>query len=89
MEDKPLLTIELDGIESVPRVYYKGEEVTKKVKVQFHWETGGDRYPKIMSPVIHIEHLKDKQLPWDNNAIIHHVGYTTPVAEEDEDEDWD
>ncbi|WP_342541027.1 hypothetical protein MHI39_08150 [Heyndrickxia sp. FSL K6-6286] len=35
-----LITIELDNQESVPKVFYKGEEITGgKVKVQFNWET--------------------------------------------------
>jgi hypothetical protein len=88
---EPLLRIELDEITSVPKVFYKGEEVTKKVKVQFHWETAGDTI-KIMSPIIHIESLKEGQLPWDNNKVIHHVGFPTKeyeVKEEDDSEEFD
>lgn len=51
---KPLLTIELQDEDSVPKVIYNGEEITGKVRVSFDWETkteviGGTRY--------NIEHL--------------------------------
>lgn len=39
-EDHPKhLVIELDTVTSVPRVYYKGEEVDLKQKVTFEWST--------------------------------------------------
>lgn len=34
-----LLTIELDSYNSVPKVMYKGEEITGKVSVSFDWKT--------------------------------------------------
>ncbi|UOQ85683.1 hypothetical protein [Gracilibacillus salinarum] len=45
----PLLTIELVNEESVPKVFYEGEKITKKIRVSFDWETetdefGGTRY---------------------------------------------
>jgi len=36
---RPLLTIELEDETSVPKVIYKGEELTSKKKVKFEWET--------------------------------------------------
>lgn len=54
-ESTPLLTIELDDINSVPKVIYKGEEVKKKVRVSFDWETNSAYY----NPThIHIEHAE-------------------------------
>lgn len=45
----PLLTIELQDETSVPKVIYKGEEITGKVNVSFDWDTdtldvGGTTY---------------------------------------------
>ncbi|MBP1967988.1 hypothetical protein J2Z83_000080 [Virgibacillus natechei] len=37
-----LLVIELDKVKSLPRVYYKGEEINMKQKIQFEWETGDE-----------------------------------------------
>lgn len=39
---KPLLIIELEEETSVPKVFYKGEEVTMKARILFEWETGND-----------------------------------------------
>src|SRR5690625_3940331 len=36
------LVIELDELSDVPRVFYKGEEVTKKEFVNFQWTTKTD-----------------------------------------------
>lgn len=45
--DKPLLTIVLDDINSVPTVHYKGKEVTQKMRLMLDWKTDDDRgvYP--------------------------------------------
>jgi NMD protein affecting ribosome stability and mRNA decay len=53
-QDTTLLQIKLDTITSVPRVFYKGEEITKKMRVSFDWETrrDGDKTPTF----IHIQH---------------------------------
>ncbi|AEB25234.1 MULTISPECIES: hypothetical protein [Bacillus amyloliquefaciens group] len=34
-----MLQITLDEINSIPEVYYKGEKITKRIKVSFDWET--------------------------------------------------
>lgn len=38
-KEKTLLVIELENESSVPKVFYEGEEITGKVKVQFDWKT--------------------------------------------------
>lgn len=42
-EDKkePLLTIELEDETSVPKVFYKGKELTAKTSINFEWITQG------------------------------------------------
>lgn len=41
-KDVPLLQIELDNINSIPRVFYKGEEIVNKMVVSFDWATDKD-----------------------------------------------
>ncbi|MCY8122433.1 hypothetical protein P8860_21795 [Bacillus spizizenii] len=43
MDNQPLLQITLDDINSIPEVYYKGEKITKRIKVSFDWETKTDQ----------------------------------------------
>ncbi|RBZ02105.1 hypothetical protein DSD26_00050 [Bacillus velezensis] len=43
MDQEPLLQITLDEINSIPEVYYKGEKITKRIKVSFDWETKTDQ----------------------------------------------
>jgi hypothetical protein len=45
-DTKPLLTIELENENSVPKVFYKGEEIKNKIKVGFNWDTANDIYPR-------------------------------------------
>ncbi|WP_250634667.1 hypothetical protein [Bacillus subtilis] len=42
VKEPPLLQIELDDIKSVPRVFYKGEEIKNKVRVDFSYLTGDE-----------------------------------------------
>lgn len=35
----PLLQIELDSFGDVPKVFYKGEEITGRVSIRFDWQT--------------------------------------------------
>ncbi|MBS4198604.1 hypothetical protein KHA93_02940 [Bacillus sp. FJAT-49732] len=37
--ETPLLTIELENETAVPKVFYKGEEITRKIRIAFGWET--------------------------------------------------
>lgn len=54
-ENKPLLQIELDEYGSVPRVFYKGEEITGKVSIDFNWVTDDEHFK--YGPYIKIVHL--------------------------------
>lgn len=38
---QPLLTIELEDETSVPKVFYKGKELTAKTSINFEWITKG------------------------------------------------
>lgn len=38
-KDEPLLVIELQDESSIPKVLYKGKEITYKIRVSFDWET--------------------------------------------------
>ena len=38
-ELKPLLSIELEDETAIPKVFYKGEEIESKTRIQFDWET--------------------------------------------------
>ncbi|UOQ93405.1 hypothetical protein MUO14_24050 [Halobacillus shinanisalinarum] len=49
-----LLTIELDSIDSVPTVIYKGEKIDNKVFVEFNWETQTNQ--PTSSPLIDIQY---------------------------------
>ncbi len=51
-----LLTIELETIDSVPVVHYKGQEISKKRHVEFIWDTQTDEY--VPSPKINIEYVE-------------------------------
>ncbi|MGG1016799.1 hypothetical protein ABE169_16730 [Bacillus subtilis] len=42
IKEPPLLQIELDNLRSVPRVFYKGEEIKNKVRVDFSYLTGDE-----------------------------------------------
>lgn len=42
IKEPPLLQIELDNLGSVPRVFYKGEEIKNKVRVDFSYLTGDE-----------------------------------------------
>lgn len=48
----PLLTIELENESSVPKVFYKGEEVKHKANILFDWDTSDGRSPGGMTYAI-------------------------------------
>jgi hypothetical protein len=48
------LVIELDSIDKVPRVFYKGKEITGKLRVYFDWETRHIETPTNYFPAISI-----------------------------------
>ncbi|MES9688848.1 hypothetical protein ABWK31_15365, partial [Bacillus sp. JJ353] len=53
----PLLQIELDDIDSIPHVFYKGERITKRIAIDFEWRTGGA--DKVGSTYIRIKHANN------------------------------
>ncbi|MCO4849955.1 hypothetical protein [Bacillus vallismortis] len=53
----PLLQIELDEIDSVPRVFYKGEKITNRIAVDFEWRTRES--DKVGSAYIHLKYGKE------------------------------
>ena len=38
-EPEPLLTIELENETVIPKIFYKGEEIESKARIQFDWKT--------------------------------------------------
>ncbi|QGH35146.1 hypothetical protein GI584_14315 [Gracilibacillus salitolerans] len=71
-----LLVIELDDIDSVPRVFYKGEEIKSKIHVGFDYRTRGGK-PLEGGNAIHIEHANKgsvndirtvKHKPWNSEG---------------------
>ncbi|UZN54088.1 hypothetical protein [Bacillus paralicheniformis] len=56
-KNAPLLQIQLDDIDSIPHVFYKGEKITKRIAIDFEWRTGGG--DKIGSTYIRIKHAND------------------------------
>lgn len=74
---EPLLTIELQDETSVPKVFYKGEEIHLKTNIIFDWETttadpseGGLTYA--------IEHYEHGKVPTVLNRIERRVkGHAT------------
>ncbi|QWK27235.1 hypothetical protein KM776_17170 [Bacillus velezensis] len=58
-----MLKIELDEIDSVPRIFYKGEKIIDRVAVDFEWRTADGRMfeesDKIGSTYIRIKHGKE------------------------------
>lgn len=50
-----LLEIKLNDEVSVPQVFYKGEEITKKVKVTFFWETDTEEYGGMRYMIEHVD----------------------------------
>ncbi|WP_339161779.1 hypothetical protein [Siminovitchia sp. FSL W7-1587] len=69
----PLLVIELENETAVPKVFYKGEEMTAKVHVGFDWETRSCE-PLSGGMKLNIEHV-DKKVKCPNvRQITHKVG---------------
>ncbi|WEZ09570.1 hypothetical protein P5663_06920 [Priestia flexa] len=56
VKDK-LLVIELDNVNDVPTVYYKGKEVKGKMRVDFTWISKSPSNKLFESPYINIEHM--------------------------------
>lgn len=53
-----LLVIELENERSVPKVFYKGEEIKLKTSVQFDWDTDTEYMGGLTYAIEHYEHGK-------------------------------
>lgn len=64
-----LLTIGIDDIDSVPTVYYKGEEIVGKSRVSFDWKTRdcNGKYPAY----INVEHVDTDSEAINTKTIRH------------------
>lgn len=60
-----LFTIELETETSIPKVFYKGEEITGRIQINFDWITKGSR--DLGGMKFNIEHADEK-------GIVHTVG---------------
>ncbi|MBQ4816433.1 hypothetical protein IHP72_09305 [Bacillus pumilus] len=69
--DKPLISIEQNDIQSVPKVFYKGEEIKGKVRVVYEWNTKS--LNEMGSNVIELEFV-DKDNKFANKVIGHKRG---------------
>lgn len=56
-----LLVIELETESSVPKVFYKGEEIHFKTNITFDWETDTDTHGGLSYAIEH--YVKDKGYP--------------------------
>ncbi|MEB8860582.1 hypothetical protein P4H06_30415 [Bacillus cereus] len=76
--EEPLLTITLTDIDAKPIVHYKGEQIDRKLRVAFDWES--QSIDKINRSYIHIEHVPvdNKRL---NTEIIQH---NHPIANKEQ-----
>lgn len=70
ISEPPLLRIELADIDSAPSVFYKGEEINKKIRVFFDYGTDTDEY--LRPTYIHIEHFDTDSEKKPNTKIIQH-----------------
>jgi len=51
----PLLSIELDEENGVPKVFYKGEEIKLNREIFFHWESDKDIAGGLTYSIEHVE----------------------------------
>lgn len=63
--EEPLLQIELEDEHSLPKVFYKGKEITGKIKIDFDWRTKG---------LIDLGGLEFNLEYGDDKGIVHKVG---------------
>lgn len=63
--EQPLLQIELEDEHSLPKVFYKGKEITRKIKIDFDWRTKG---------LIDLGGLEFNLEYGDDKGIVHKVG---------------
>ncbi|AJO16817.1 MULTISPECIES: hypothetical protein [Bacillus subtilis group] len=67
-EKPPLLQIELEDIDSVPRVFYKGKEIKDKIRVDFSFLTNDDT--GFHPTHIDIEYI-DKESKFGSKSIVY------------------
>lgn len=60
--NQKLLVIELENEESVPKVFYEGEEIKHKVNIQFNWVTKTDKHGKMVFNIQYAE-IDDEGYP--------------------------
>lgn len=70
-----LLTIELQDESSVPKVFYKGEEIQYKRNIFFDWDTDTDEYGGLSYAIEHAE--MDGKLPVINRIERRVKGHAT------------
>lgn len=74
-----LLVIELDEYGSVPRVFYRGEEIKKKIKVLFDWRTKDEKHSGLSN--IEIEYADhENDLP-----VCKAIKLSNPFKESEQD----
>lgn len=76
-EESKLLVIELESINDVPKVYYKGEEITRKMRVDFTYITKNECEKGFESPYINIEYVDMKE-----GFNLKRIGYNERVIEQ-------
>ncbi|MFJ6242240.1 hypothetical protein ACIQHV_12455 [Bacillus bombysepticus] len=69
LKQEPLLTITLTDIDSKPVVHYKGEQIDRKLRVAFDWES--QSIDKINRTYIHIEHVPADNKRCNTEVIQH------------------
>ncbi|MCY8718429.1 hypothetical protein [Bacillus sp. S10C12M] len=67
-KETPLLQIELDDIDSAPRIFYKGEQIDQIINANFSYLTNDD---STINPThIDIEYV-DKECKFGTKAIVY------------------
>lgn len=80
MSEQPkLLVIELDELTSIPKVIFKGEEVTSKTRIDFTWITKSEVTQLCESPYIRIESFEGIGT---ENPAMKVQGYNEPIQED-------
>lgn len=63
-----LLVIEMDNASSIPRVIYKGKEITNRINVNFKWETDTD---ELGGMELSIKYAEKEELTTDEVTVRH------------------
>lgn len=65
-EQPPLLQIQLDDYGEVPTIFYKGEEITNKVQIEFKWRTADEKVASKTN--IFIKHYEE-----NDGVVVHNT----------------